>query len=112
MDIEFPSFGRCCYCDEADANVFHMLPFKIPAASLIQHQGWGCLTCKLPFEGAVSVFCERCAQALESDDVLYEVYCQAPTICLGEDGRQQVNAAELMPHVHDASYHPEVAAMN
>lgn len=55
---EEEDYGPCCACGRTGRTVrnFLMLPKKAP----IPGNGWGCLVCGLPPDGALAVVCDRC----------------------------------------------------
>ncbi len=106
-DREPAALGRCCRCQQADANVLHMLEIKSPERD---GRGWGCMVCGLPPEGAIVVFCEPCAQHFEHDREAAAQWFETPTICLGfpqDNRRQQVEKKQMEPHDHDLTKHPK-----
>lgn len=53
--------GACCACRTRGATVRNivMLPKRAPVAGT----GWGCVTCRVPADGAIAVVCDACMEA-------------------------------------------------
>lgn len=105
-----PNLGFCCRCAASEANTIAMLEIKAPESD---GKGWGCLQCGLENNGALVVFCEPCAEALEDDDRHRAEWFEVPTVCLGypsENRRQQVIKRDMPRHEHDFTKHPEYDA--
>lgn len=93
---ESGNLGLCLDCQQRPATNVVMLPFRAP----IPGTGWGCVVCKQPLEGAISVLCDECRQA---DRPISRV-------CLGRPSEGQytlVDAMTIVPFDHDYNQHPE-----
>ena len=55
-----PDYGACCACNTTGPTVrnFLCLDKKAP----VPGQGWGCMVCDLPLDGAVAVVCDSCLE--------------------------------------------------
>jgi len=51
-------WGPCCACEQEDGRVRNVL--FLPKKGLVPGSGWGCLTCRLPTDGALAVLCDAC----------------------------------------------------
>ena len=62
------NYGACCICEAETADVQNiiMLDYKTRSETT-----WGCVVCRLPFEGAAAVVCDTCFE--KYDDVEAEI---------------------------------------
>lgn len=105
------NLGSCCIC-ESEEKVFNliMLPYKGPPGS----NGWGCVACNLPPQGAMAVICEKCGYDLiENNEDFQLTISQKVKFIVGGSGPQDnirvpfdVSKAEVFDHNY--SLHPEV----
>ncbi len=80
--------GKCCACNCTSESVQNLV--MLDKKSPIPNTGWGCLTCGLPYDGAIAVVCDDCLQKLQSgQDILKYAVLGYPT----EKGR--CNIADL-----------------
>lgn len=96
-DDDLPQLGTCCTCGTSEGvrNIV-MLDRRGP----VPGQGWACLVCGLPPDGAVAVLCDACA-ALDGPPKF---------VCDGYPARgKRVPYDELPPGVfeHDPEMHAE-----
>lgn len=89
-------FGACCACGTAGPTVRNLL--MLPYRAITPGQGWGCVQCGLPSDGAVAVVCDAC---LASGAPLIDVIDGWPA------GQGRVPRARLTaPFDHDPARHP------
>jgi len=93
--------GACCVCGAEGDTVRNivMLNFQAP----IGGEGWACMVCGLPPNGALAVVCDACAETKTiPDDLRYVVSGLA-----GNKERAAIDTIEQIPFEHDLSRHPE-----
>jgi len=101
--------GPCCRCGTTALPVrtILMLPFQAPVAG----QGWACLQCGLPPDGALAVVCDACAQFLAGVHWHAEDLRLLESVCAGAlaDGHR-LRCAEFraVPFAHEPRHHPEL----
>ena len=54
------NYGQCCCCGAEPATIIYLLDGEAPERG----KGWGCRLCKLPFDGAYAVVCDKCDAAV------------------------------------------------
>lgn len=97
-DEDFPDldFGACCACgSRVHVRNFILLPFRTP----VPGTGWGCATCGLPADGALSVVCDDCAGKGGEIDLKYMVVG-----FVSEQMRCEIDC-DMEPFEHDAGNH-------
>ncbi len=110
------NLGPCCCCGlskgAGPVRTLICLAKKAPG----EVQGWGCLQCGLPQQGAVAVVCDKCADKLEAyvtetGKPLEESLADGPLkFFCGTDRRERLPIALLLDrpaHKHDMARHPE-----
>jgi hypothetical protein len=93
------NLGPCCICGRSDGVIcIVMLPQRGPVAG----EGWGCITCGLPSNGAVAVLCEPCVAAWQAHDVPLKF------VCRGHATRgERIPIGELPPGTFDHLFEHE-----
>lgn len=100
-DADLPR--RCCACGEIKTPCRTLV--TIARKSPTPGKGWGCVVCKLPFDGALAVICDPCAGELGKDDPTIELRW---ALAGGVDNDERIPLDKLDgTHGHDARYHPE-----
>jgi hypothetical protein len=95
-DDDPPTLGPCCICEaETGARTIVMLPVK----GVIPGHGWGCVVCRLPFDGASAVVCGDCAEGLASGTKPLRFACRGYP---ATEGRVPIDDL-TEPHKHDES---------
>lgn len=91
--------GACCACRKKGPTVRNivMLPKRAPVAGT----GWGCVTCRVPADGAIAVVCDAC---MEADRPILDV-------CFGYAPRNERVAMETVtdPFEHNPAMHADEA---
>ncbi len=97
-EFDWKNVGPCCSCgrDNLEVRNVVMIEQKNPGGK----DGWGCLQCHLPMEGAVALICDECAEL-------------GRPIKFAVDGeiknKKRIPVESLgAEHKHDMSQHPEV----
>lgn len=54
-------YGACCACDTTGPTVRNFIGLEKEAP--VPGQGWGCVICELPCNGALAVICDSCLEA-------------------------------------------------
>lgn len=102
-EATFPNdFGACCICRKEGATVRNFVMLQL--LSPIPGNGWGCMVCGLPPNGATAVVCDSCV----SQEPLPEV---RDVIVGHAAAKLRMPRCELGDEVfdHDRSKHPELA---
>ena len=96
------SLGPCCGCERVGDDVRNIV--MLPRLAPIPSTGWGCVQCRLPFDGAVAVVC---------DDCLGDYLTPPRLVCVGFplEGKR-MPYADLPRHRFDhiESMHPEMTS--
>ena len=89
--------GACCACEATGATVRNII--MLDKRAPVSGTGWGCVQCRLPFDGAVYVLCDECLDAKR----------EPKDVCRGYPGEgARVSIATVTePFEHDMSKHPE-----
>jgi hypothetical protein len=97
---DIPDLGPCCACGEAGPQVRNivMLHQRLPEA--YWGQGWGCVQCGVPPDGASVVLCETC---MRLDASAWQHACLGYPV----EGRRVPIGELTEPFDHDYAYHPE-----
>lgn len=97
MSDNFVVFGPCCACGQVLPLTTILLLDKLAPTP---EQGWGCVQCDLPMNGAIALVCEQCVGNLA--DVRYA--------CAGYPTNPARVPLERLSgeHKHDLSRHPEI----
>ena len=85
--------GRCCVCQSTTTILMNIV--MLPLVGTIPGRGWGCVTCGLPYDGAVALVCPECM----GKEPVYA--------CRGfpdQEGRDPI-ADLVTPHTHDVLKH-------
>jgi len=90
-------FGPCHCCGSGTkVRSLVMLEKKCPTPG----QGWGCLVCGLPPDGAVSVLCDQCVKEKMQPAYAFKGYPAR---------KEVVSVLDLEgEHKHDLAKHPEI----
>jgi hypothetical protein len=101
-----PSLGTCCGC----GNVLNVRTIvNVHKKSPTPGRGWGCVVCGLPFDGAVAVLCDECADKAEKGKKnIFKYACKGYP---ATDGRVPFESLKG-DHDHDMSKHPEASGRN
>jgi hypothetical protein len=67
-------------------------------------QGWGCLVCGLPPDGAYAVLCDTCKDGCFTNQVTLQFVCRGWPV---EDGRIPFGELSAEPFDHDMMKHAE-----
>lgn len=92
-DDGVPSLGPCCGCT-GTTLVRNVIMLNQRAA--VPGHGWGCVVCRLPFDGAYAVLCDGCLRAWQANPATLKTACRGYP---GTEGR--IPIADLPPGVFD-----------
>src|SRR4051812_30358355 len=93
------AFGPCCG-SQTTAGVTNVV--MLDPRGPVPGQGWGCVVCGLPADGAVAVLCNDCVLAYEDDPKVLRFACRGYAT-----SGQRIPIDELPPgeHRHDEAKH-------
>jgi hypothetical protein len=93
---DHPDYGACCACGQAGPTVRNII--ALDRRGPVPGQGWGCLACNLPADGACTVVCDAC---LDAD----RPYTQVVKGFISHGERVPL-ASLTEPFAHDPACHP------
>lgn len=101
MNENINDLGQCCVCEKEGPDVRNiiMLPFEGP----VPRQGWGCLQCNLPPNGASAVLCDDCLDHYQEGTAIIKFVLNG----YPKNGRFPIDQLEKTPFDHDMKFHPE-----
>jgi hypothetical protein len=102
ISFESHDHGPCCHCEKRDRTVVNIV--LLPLKALPGTNGWGCVVCDLPMEGAYAIICDACVD-------VPKVVENLKFAVLGDIGKgQRIPISSLIfgAHQHDHSKHPEL----